>query len=143
MLQADSIRHRFDIVRVVGNYVRLTRSGRNYRGVSPFGNDTTGSLFVFPGSQTFKDFASGMQGDVFSFVMLKEGVSFQEAVSRLAAQAGLKDVADNTNAQPIQPERRFTTSAFASIAARAAPIAPEDFAERHDEYIAKIQGLAE
>ena len=147
MLPADSIRRHLDIVRVVGGYMRLTRSGRNYRGVSPFSDDATESLFVFPGSQTFKDFSSGKQGDVFAFVMLKEGWNFKEALLRLAEQVGLGESYDielkEAGSEKANMQPQFATEAFARIAARAAPIAPEDFSEYHDEYIAKLSGLLE
>ncbi len=86
----DEVRSRLDIVDVIGSYVKLTRSGRSYKGLSPFQNERTPSFFVFPETQTYKDFSSGEQGDVFSFVMKKEGLTFGEALRELARRAGVQ-----------------------------------------------------
>ena len=90
MSVVEEIKQRVDIVEVIGGYVQLTRSGRNYKGLSPFQNERTPSFFVFPDTQTFKDFSSGEQGDVFSFLMKKEGLSFGEALRALAHRAGVR-----------------------------------------------------
>lgn len=86
----DEVKSRIDIVEVIGSYVKLSRSGRNFRGLSPFQNERTPSFFVFPDTQTFKDFSSGEQGDVFSFIMKKEGLTFGEALRELARRAGVQ-----------------------------------------------------
>jgi DNA primase len=90
MSSIDEVRSRLDIVDVVGSYVKLARSGRNYKGLSPFQSERSPSFFVFPDTQTFKDFSSGEQGDVFSFVMKKEGWTFGEALRELARRAGVQ-----------------------------------------------------
>jgi DNA primase len=90
MSVVEEIKRRVDIVEVIGSYVKLTRSGRNYKGLSPFRQERTPSFFVFPETQTFKDFSSGEQGDVFSFLMKKEGLSFGEALRELAKRAGVR-----------------------------------------------------
>ncbi len=89
MSVVEEIRSRLDIVDVIGSYVKLTRSGRNYKGLSPFKQERTPSFFVFPDTQTFKDFSSGEQGDVFTFVMKIEGWTFREALQELARRAGV------------------------------------------------------
>ena len=100
MSVVDEVRSRVDIVEVIGAYVKLTRSGRSYKGLSPFQNERTPSFFVFPETQTFKDFSSGEQGDVFSFLMKKEGLTFPEALRELAKRAGVELV------QPTEDQRR-------------------------------------
>jgi DNA primase len=90
MSAVDEVRSRTDIVEVIGKYVKLTRSGRSYKGLSPFQNERSPSFFVFPETQTFKDFSSGEQGDVFSFLMKKEGLTFIEALRELAQRAGVE-----------------------------------------------------
>jgi DNA primase len=89
MSVVEEIKRRVDIVEVIGSYVQLTRCGRNYKGLSPFKQERTPSFFVFPETQTFKDFSSGEQGDVFSFLMKKEGLTFGEALRVLARRAGV------------------------------------------------------
>ena len=90
MSVVDDVKSRLDIVEVVGAYVKLTRSGRSYKGLSPFQNERSPSFFVFPETQTFKDFSSGEQGDIFSFIMKKEGLTFGEALRELARRAGVE-----------------------------------------------------
>jgi DNA primase len=96
----DEIYARLDIVAVVGRYINLTKTGRNYKGRSPFQAERTPSFFVFPDSRTFKDFASGAQGDMFGFVMRKEGWTFSEAVRELARWAGLRPNDDDDEREP-------------------------------------------
>jgi len=86
----DDVKARLDIVEVIGQYVKLTRSGRNYKGLSPFQNERSPSFFVFPETQTYKDFSSGEQGDLFKFMMKKEGWTFAEALRELAQRAGVQ-----------------------------------------------------
>jgi DNA primase len=69
--------------------VRLKKEGREWRGLSPFNPEKTPSFFVNDQKGFFHDFSSGKHGDAFKFVMDTEGVSFPEAVERLAAMAGL------------------------------------------------------
>jgi DNA primase len=100
MSVVDEVRSRVDIVEMIGAYVKLTRSGRSYKGLSPFQNERTPSFFVFPETQTFKDFSSGEQGDIFSFLMKKEGLTFPEALRELAKRAGVE------LAQPSEDQKR-------------------------------------
>lgn len=86
----DDVKARLDIVTVIGAYVKLTKSGRSFKGLSPFQSERTPSFFVFPDSQTYKDFSSGEQGDIFSFMMKKEGWTFGEALRELAQRAGVQ-----------------------------------------------------
>ncbi|HQZ99410.1 MAG TPA: DNA primase [Thermoflexales bacterium] len=90
MSVVDDIKSRLDIVEVIGAYAKLTRAGRNFKGLSPFRTEKTPSFFVFPDTQTFKDFSSGEQGDVFGFLMKKEGWTFAEALRELAARTGVQ-----------------------------------------------------
>lgn len=90
MSVVDDIKSRLDIVEVIGAYSKLTRAGRNFKGLSPFRAEKTPSFFVFPDTQTFKDFSSGEQGDVFGFLMKKEGWTFAEALRELAARTGVQ-----------------------------------------------------
>lgn len=90
MSVVDDIKSRLDIVEVIGAYAKLTRAGRNFKGLSPFRSEKTPSFFVFPDTQTFKDFSSGEQGDVFGFLMKKEGWTFAEALRELAVRTGVQ-----------------------------------------------------
>ena len=107
----DDVKGRLDIVEVISSYTKLNRSGRSYKGLSPFQNERTPSFFVFPESQTFKDFSSGEQGDVFSFVMKKEGWTFGEALRELARRAGVQ-LEERTHAQKESQDQEARLSEF-------------------------------
>jgi DNA primase len=85
----DELRARLPASEVVGRRVKLKKSGREWRGLSPFQQEKTPSFFVNDQKQAWFDFSSGMNGNIFDFVMKTEGVSFPEAVERLASMAGL------------------------------------------------------
>jgi DNA primase len=85
----DELKARLPVSEVVGRRVKLTRSGREFKGLSPFNKEKTPSFFVNDQKQAWFDFSSGKNGSIFNFVMETEGVSFPEAVERLAAMAGL------------------------------------------------------
>src|SRR3974390_3273836 len=74
---------------VVGKRVKLVRAGREFKGLSPFNKEKTPSFFVNDQKQAWFDFSSGKNGSIFDFVMQSEGVTFLEAVERLAAMAGV------------------------------------------------------
>ena len=78
-----------DIVRVVGEYVRLKKSGQNYTGLCPFHGEKTPSFAVHPVKQIFHCFGCGKGGDVFSFVMEMEKCQFPEAVRIVAEKCGI------------------------------------------------------
>lgn len=83
------VRAQADIVEVVSEYVSLKRRGRNYFGLCPFHSERTPSFSVNPELGIFHCFGCGVGGDVFGFLMKIEGLSFYEAVARLAERYGL------------------------------------------------------
>ncbi|NJN93420.1 MAG: DNA primase [Anaerolineales bacterium] len=92
MSVTDDIKARLDIVDVVSDTVSLKKSGRSYTGFCPFHSNTkTPSFVVFPDTQTWRCFgACADGGDLFSFVMKREGLDFKGALDLLAHRAGVK-----------------------------------------------------
>lgn len=85
----EEIRARVDLVELIGQYVRLERAGRRFKGLCPFHQEKTPSFFVDPERGFWHCFGCGEGGDVFSFVMRTEGLSFPDAARRLADRVGL------------------------------------------------------
>lgn len=85
----EEIKARLSIEDVIGEYVNLKRAGRNFKGLSPFGNEKTPSFMVSPEKQIWHDFSSGKGGNIFSFVMEMEGTDFKGALELLARRAGV------------------------------------------------------
>jgi DNA primase len=85
----DEIRNRLPVSAVVGKRVALKKQGREWRGLSPFNKEKTPSFYVNDQKGFYHCFSSGKHGDQFSFLMEVEGLSFPEAVERLAGEAGL------------------------------------------------------
>ncbi len=85
----DDIRARLPVSEVVGRRVRLKKQGREWRGLSPFNAEKTPSFYVNDQKGFYHCFSSGKHGDIFRFLMETEGVTFPEAVERLAGEAGL------------------------------------------------------
>src|SRR5215470_18225185 len=85
----DEIRARLSVSQVVGRKVPLKRAGREFKGLSPFKVEKTPSFTVNDAKGFYHCFASGEHGDIFTFVMKTEGLSFPETVERLAHEAGV------------------------------------------------------
>lgn len=86
----DELRARLSIVDVVGRRVPLTKKGQNYWGCCPFHNEKTPSFSVNEEKGFYHCFGCGEHGDIISFVMKSNNVDFKDAITELAAQAGLK-----------------------------------------------------
>src|SRR5690625_705288 len=85
----EEIREAADLVEVVGDYVRLKRSGSGFVGLCPFHDEKTPSFNVTPRLGIYKCFGCGESGDVFGFVMEMEGIGFGEALRTLAERYGV------------------------------------------------------
>jgi DNA primase len=88
-----------DIVDVIGEHVSLKRKGREWLGLCPFHEDHRPSMYVNPDKQIYKCFACGAGGDVLKFVQMREGLTFPQAIERLAERAGMQ----------LQPVRRMVS----------------------------------
>ena len=116
----DEIVARCDIVSVVNEYVPLKRKGSNYQGLCPFHNEKTPSFSVSPGKQIFHCFGCGKGGNVFRFLMEIEGISFMEAVEKLAKRANVK-----------LPEKEMTAEQKRRLEQRKRYLQINDFAARY------------
>jgi DNA primase len=86
----EEVRSRLNIEEVIGEYIRLTRAGRNFKGLSPFTGEKTPSFMVSPDKHVWYDFSSNRGGDIFSFIMEMEGLDFRGALELLARRAGVE-----------------------------------------------------
>ncbi len=85
----EEIKSRLPIEDVIGQYVELKRAGRSLKGRSPWGVDKTPSFMVSPEKGIWHDFSAGKGGDIFTFLMEVEGITFREALEKLAQRAGV------------------------------------------------------
>jgi DNA primase len=113
----DDLRARLPVSEVVGRRVKLKKSGREWRGLSPFNQEKTPSFFVNDQKAAWFDFSSGKNGNIFDFVMQTEGVNFPEAVERLASMAGVA-LPRSTPEAEAREERRKTLHDVVELAAK-------------------------
>ncbi|MEZ4571928.1 MAG: DNA primase [Thermomicrobiales bacterium] len=101
----QKVKERLDIVDVVGSKVQLRRAGRNFKGLCPFHQEKTPSFVVFPETQGYHCFGCGKNGDILSFIMDTENLTFRDALEQLAQRAGVT-LENNRPANPERDERR-------------------------------------
>lgn len=113
----EQLRERVSLVDVVSHHVKLQRRGREFVGLSPFKQERTPSFTVVPDKGFFHCFSSGEHGDVIGFLMRMEGLSFPEAVEKLAQAAGLEVPRDSPEAAAQARRRRGLLEAVEAAAA--------------------------
>jgi DNA primase len=87
---AAEVKNKLPVLEIVGESVQLKKAGTTYKGLCPFHGEKTPSFVVTPSRDSWHCFGCGEGGDIFSFVMKREGLSFPEALKRLAAKAGIE-----------------------------------------------------
>jgi DNA primase len=113
----EDLRARLPVSEVVGKRVKLKRAGREWKGLSPFQQEKSPSFTVNDQKGFYHDFSSGKHGNIFDFVMETEGVSFPEAVERIAAMAGVALPAATPDAARHE-QRRKTLHDVMELAAK-------------------------
>lgn len=122
----EQIKERLNIVEVVSSYVKLTKAGRNYKGLSPFNKEKTPSFFVSPDRGVYYCFSSHKGGDIFTFIEEMEGLDFRGALSILAERAGVELTRENKDTRDKR-ERLFqaleeSTAYFEEALSRNSPV---------------------
>jgi DNA primase len=112
----EEIRDRVDIVSTIGEYVTLKKSGRNYKGLCPFHREKTPSFNVSPERGIFHCFGCGAGGNIFTFLMRMEGMSFQEAVKALADRVGVELSASTAEEAARASQKQRLLSAARQVA---------------------------
>jgi DNA primase len=113
----DELKARLPVSEVVGRRVKLQKSGREWKGLSPFNKEKTASFFVNDQKQAWFDFSSGKNGSIFDFIMLTDGVGFPEAVERLAGMAGVP-LPKYSKEEEQRDEKRKTLHEVMELAAK-------------------------
>src|ERR1700676_3490777 len=107
---ADRVKQQADIVRVVGEYVRLKKSGQNFSGLCPFHSEKTPSVALSATKQFYYCFGCGVGGDVFKFVMEMDKITFPESVRAVAEKCGIAIPAPRERSPEERKENQQRTS---------------------------------
>ncbi len=113
----EEIKSRLAVEDVVGQYVELKRAGRSLKGRSPWGVDKTPSFMVSPEKGIWHDFSANKGGDIFTFIMEVEGISFKEALEKLAVQAGV-DLSKYRGGDPAVSKKKARAKEALSLATK-------------------------
>jgi DNA primase len=111
---AAEIKSKLPVIDVVGETVALKRAGSAYKGLCPFHAEKTPSFIVTPDRESWRCFGCGEGGDIFTFLMRRDGIDFREALTRLAEKAGVELSAET--AKEDRYRRRLRESLEAAIA---------------------------
>ena len=127
----DELRARVPVSDVVRQKVKLKKQGREWRGLSPFNAEKTPSFYVNEQKGFFHDFSSGKSGDGIAFLMETEGISFPEAVEKLAGMAGLPMPVETSEEREYDRKRASLTEVVLAISMAAGSIfgAPNEVEE--------------
>jgi DNA primase len=134
------IKSKLSVVDIVGETVTLKRAGTVHKGLCPFHAEKTPSFIVTPERETWHCFGCGEHGDIFTFLMRRDGLEFREALERLAERAGV-ELSERT-AREDRRKRRLREALEAAIAWYREVLLQAHQAERAREYLAE-RGFSE
>ncbi len=101
---AAEVKQKLDLAELIGESVSLRKAGASFKGLCPFHSEKTPSFTVTPARETWKCFGCGRGGDIFSFVMERDGIDFPEALRRLAGRAGV-EISERTSREDARRKR--------------------------------------
>src|ERR1700683_5387495 len=132
---ADRVKQQADIVRVVGDYVRLKKAGTTFTGLCPFHSEKTPSFAVHPVRQIYHCFGCGAGGDVFKFVMEMDKCPFPEAIRIVAEKSGIP-VPRPRERSPEEARENQQRSALVEMHREAATFFARQLNEGHEGKVA-------
>lgn len=110
---AATVKEKLDLVDLIGETVQLRKAGTTFKGLCPFHGEKTPSFTVTPGRETWKCFGCGRGGDIFNFIMERDGVDFPTALRSLAGRAGI-EMSERTSREDAQ-RKRFRDALEAAV----------------------------
>ncbi len=111
----DEVRARADLVEIIGEHLTLRRAGKEFSALCPFHHEKTPSFYVVPAKGFYKCFGCGESGDAFTFLMKRQGLSFQDAVRQIAARVGVEvPEVESVRAQDEPNRALYEAIAFAA-----------------------------
>jgi len=138
--QIEEIKSKLNIVDVVGSYVKLSKTGVNYRGVCPFHSEKGPSFFVSPTRQMWHCFGCGAGSSVFDFIMKIEGIEFGDALRILATKAGVE--LKRENPQIVSDRKRLYEICDLSCAFFEKQLSSSEWGNKAKDYLLK-RGIKE
>jgi DNA primase len=129
------IKSKLPVLEIVGETVELKRAGTLYKGLCPFHGERTPSFIVTPDRETWHCFGCGQHGDIFTFLMRRDGLGFREALERLAERAGVE--VSERSAQEDRRRRRLREALEAAIAWYREVLLQAHQAEAARQYLAQ------
>ena len=103
----EQVRAGVDVVELISSYVTLKKAGRTYKALCPFHSEKTPSFVVFPATGRWHCFGCGEGGDVFTFLMKVENLTFAEALRRLADRIGVVVTSPRENTEQREANKRL------------------------------------
>src|SRR5687768_11595990 len=101
---AAEVKQKLNLVDLIGETVQLRKAGASFKGLCPFHGEKTPSFTVTPSRESWKCFGCGRGGDIFNFVMERDGIDFPEALRRLAGRAGV-EISERTTREDARRKR--------------------------------------